>query len=566
MFRFLRQGTRPPFYICACFFLASGLLLVACASTPQAKSTGGSGSSTPLATLTPEPVYDFPAINANYVYDQLYYMSLAFQQRESGFDISSEQNGHKAFAQYWAQEMQNNLRGFAPHIAYDYFKGGWISRSSDSPSYNVEVTIPGALHPEQVVVVGSHYDGMHVSQGSAFDDTSGCAIMLGEARALADYWRAHHLYPARTLRFVIFDAEEQGILGSYHYVNSTVNGDTANLVAMINEEQSGFSYPVRFLGKVSNPLIPLHVWNVSASGQPFFADLIKSAVPVVSNEMRMLGYTSVTYHGDRGQDVSQLVFTPEQASQMVIAGDMLGGSDDAGFDQAKVPALTFIAGDEGVYDARSGMYKTPGIPDNQSYPFDTHYDTLQLMNGYANGETKKSQALVLALDFQTMLQAWMFNQPDLVGHVAAGQLPAGPLSAISDIGIVQPGMALKLEAQSAFDPSSPQSQVSYHWNFGDGVQLDGAQVQHIYSHAGTYTLTLNVKDASGTRQISKRLKVTLNPPVYANPFFQVLQRERDTGNELARGDHHPPASFQFPPIVQNGDGLTSDDHFPGHNG
>src|SRR5215470_336084 len=114
-------------------------------------------------------------------------MSTAFQQRESGFDQDPEHNGHQAFAHYWAQTMQANLSGFAPEIAYDRFQGGWISRPADSPSYNVEVTIPGALHPDQVVIVGAHYDGMHVSQGSAFDDTSGCAILLGEARALGDY-------------------------------------------------------------------------------------------------------------------------------------------------------------------------------------------------------------------------------------------------------------------------------------------------------------------------------------------------------------------------------------------
>jgi hypothetical protein len=347
-----RRGPHPAsfssFQPLVLFFLVFGLLLLsACDSAPQPKSKASSTPNTPVATSVPAPSYDFPAVNANYIYDQLYYMSMTFQQRESGFDLSPEHNGHKAFAHYWAQAMQQNLRGFHPQVSYDTFTGGWISRPGDSPSYNVEVTIPGALHPDQVVIVGSHYDGMHISQGSAFDDTSGCAIMLGEARALGDYWHAHHLYPARTLRFVIFDAEEQGILGSYHYVNSTVNGDTATLVAMINEEQSGFSYPVRFLGKASNPILPLQIWNVYGSGKPFFADLIRSALPVVASEMRTMGYISVTYHGDNGKDINLPVFTADQIQQAVRAGESLGGSDDAGFDQAHVPALTFIAGDEG---------------------------------------------------------------------------------------------------------------------------------------------------------------------------------------------------------------------------
>ncbi|HEV2458909.1 MAG TPA: M28 family peptidase, partial [Ktedonobacterales bacterium] len=360
------------------------------------------GKATPPPNTGPSvPIFDFPAVDANYVYDQLYFMSSTFQQRESGFDRSPEDNGHQAFARYWAQQMQQNLRGFGPAITYDSFQGGWISRAADSPSYNVEVIVPGALHPEQVVVVGSHYDGMHVSQGSAFDDTSGCAILLGEARALGDYWRAHHLFPARTLRFVLFDAEEQGLLGSYHYVNSTVTGDTANIVAILNEEQSGFSYPVRFLGLASNPVIPLHVWN-TYNGKTYFSGLIQTALIAVGAEMRTMGFTSVPYRGDHGQDVSLPVFTADQQSQVLVAGDALGGSDDAGFDEANVPALTFIAGDEGTYDPQTGRSQTPNIPDNEAYPFDTHDDTIQLMNGYASGATAKSRALALALEFQTM--------------------------------------------------------------------------------------------------------------------------------------------------------------------
>jgi Peptidase family M28/PKD domain len=544
------QPFLPPLLLCALVLLSGCTVGV----QPRSKASPTFG---PTA-LT----YDFPAVDANYVYDQLYYMSTKFLQRESGFDLSAEHNGHHAFAQYWAQQMQTNLQGFAPVVTYDTFTGGWISRPAESPSYNVEVTIAGALHPEQIVVVGSHYDGMHVSLGSAFDDTSGCAILLGEARALADYWRGHHLYPARTVRFVLFDAEEEGILGSYHYVNSTVNGDTSNIVAMLNEEQSSFSYPVRFLGQASNPVIPLHVWNVDGSKE-FFNNLMRSALPVVSGEMRTLGYTSVTYHSAQGQPVTMPVFTPEQIPQMLVTGDLLGGSDDVGFDQANVPALTFIAGDEGVQDPTTGQYQTPNIPANEAYPFDTHLDTIQLINGYANGETQKSQALVLALEFQTMLQAWMINQPELVGNVTFDQLPTGPLATISDIGILKPGVVVKLAAQSAFDPRAAQSQLQYTWSFGDGSGASGAQVQHTYAASGTYTLELTVQSATGTRHISKQLLVTENSPAYVNVFLPILQQERARGSGLAQGDYQPPSDYQMPPIRHDGDGLTSADRFLG---
>src|SRR5207245_6095081 len=97
-------------------------------------------------------------------------------------------------------------------------------------------------------------DGEAKSKPAANDDARGCAIELGVARAMGEYWRSHQLYPARTLRFVIFDAEEQGLFGSFHYLNSTINGDVKNLVAMFNEEQNAIAYPLRYLGQLSNPI------------------------------------------------------------------------------------------------------------------------------------------------------------------------------------------------------------------------------------------------------------------------------------------------------------------------
>ena len=123
-----------------------------------------------------------------------------------------------------------DLAGFRPPVRIDPFPiSGWSGRPAKTPAFNVEVTVPAAVSdPADIVVIGCHYDGEAVSTQSANDDASGCAIELGVARALATYWRMEHLYPARTLRFVIFDAEEQGVYGSFHYLNSTINGDTGS--------------------------------------------------------------------------------------------------------------------------------------------------------------------------------------------------------------------------------------------------------------------------------------------------------------------------------------------------
>ncbi|HEU0002558.1 MAG TPA: M28 family peptidase [Ktedonobacteraceae bacterium] len=164
-----------------------------------------------------------PAVDPAYVYNQLFYVGTHFLRREAGYDnnLPPTLNGHDEFAAYWSQEMQKNLQGFGAQVRRDTFAvQGWVGRPTTVPAFNVEVSVPGVTHPEQVVVIGCHYDGEAVSTQSAFDDASGCAIELGVAKAMGAYWRSQHVYPARTLRFVIFDAEEQGLYGSFHYVNN----------------------------------------------------------------------------------------------------------------------------------------------------------------------------------------------------------------------------------------------------------------------------------------------------------------------------------------------------------
>ncbi|HYT34668.1 MAG TPA: M28 family peptidase, partial [Ktedonobacteraceae bacterium] len=242
---------------CACclFLLAISALLAivspisASASSPKSKSQH-------------DALADFPTVDPNYIYDQLFFMATSFQRREAGYDnnLPVNENGHDEYAAYWANELVKNMAGFGAQVRRDAFPvAGWVGRPATVPAFNLEVTIPGVTYPAQVVVIGCHYDGEAVSTQSANDDASGCAIELGVARAMGIYWRSHHTYPARTLRFVIFDAEEQGLYGSFHYLNNTINGDVNNIVAMFNEEQNGIAYPLRYLGKMSNPLLPFYV-------------------------------------------------------------------------------------------------------------------------------------------------------------------------------------------------------------------------------------------------------------------------------------------------------------------
>ncbi len=469
---------------------------------------------------------DFPTVDPDYIYNQLFYVATHFQHREAGYDnnLSVTMNGHDEFAAYWSQEMLHNLQGFGAQVLQDPFPvQGWQGRPAAVPAFNVEVSVPGALHPEQVVVIGCHYDGEAVSTQSANDDASGCAIELGVAKAMGIYWRSHHLYPARTLRFVIFDAEEQGLLGSFHYLNSTINGDTRNIVAMFNEEQNGIAYPLRFLGKTSNPLLPFYVdmspltnsglYPAQSKLSPAqrdnitrFRALMQQAVPAAFAQFQAIGFQALTYRNDSNQTVSQPIFTPDQASNVHLGNDTLGGSDQIPFTLAGLPCVTF-AGNSTYYDAN---------PPPWSYPFDQPQDTIQLMNTFASGNSPKAEALVLALALPGMLTTWMLHQPAILGDIPVNAPAVGPapLAAISDVGQTQVGQNISLYAEG----NNNSNDLTYSWKFGDGATASGASVNHVYAAAGSYTLTLTVSSPRGSRHISKLINVVTKPTNYANPY------------------------------------------------
>jgi carboxypeptidase Q len=78
---------------------------------------------------------------------------------------------------------------------------------------NVVGEIEGAVHPEEVVLVGAHLDSWDLSPG-ATDDGTGVAAVLAAAKAI----HISGVRPDRTIRFVLFTGEEQGLLGSKAYV------------------------------------------------------------------------------------------------------------------------------------------------------------------------------------------------------------------------------------------------------------------------------------------------------------------------------------------------------------
>jgi carboxypeptidase Q len=92
---------------------------------------------------------------------------------------------------------------------------------------NVVGDIRGTEHPEQIVVVGGHLDSWDLASG-ATDNGVGAAATLGAAQAIIRSGQK----PRRTIRFVLFTGEEEGLLGSIAYVKAH-QSEMANYIAAV---------------------------------------------------------------------------------------------------------------------------------------------------------------------------------------------------------------------------------------------------------------------------------------------------------------------------------------------
>lgn len=80
-------------------------------------------------------------------------------------------------------------------------------------SANVIGEIPGREHPEETFVVGAHLDSWDLSEGATDNGTGSSSVL-----AAADAILKSGVRPRRTIRFVLFTGEEQGLLGSLAYI------------------------------------------------------------------------------------------------------------------------------------------------------------------------------------------------------------------------------------------------------------------------------------------------------------------------------------------------------------
>src|SRR3954470_20012143 len=292
----------------ACLAAAGAAIFVASGALPARSQTGQTA----------------PAVDVNYLYGQLFNMGYDDVYRVSGADgdprnyadpynIPSTINGWQEFWKSWKTQLTStdamgSVAKFAT-VSDHYFRRLPEQRTNPNyqfdPNYkfdsdDAEVTIPGAGCPGSRVLIAAHgdlapvsptiageinnptgslsgADGFtaarrhitlsNLSNGGAYDDTSGVAMTMAEYQALLRWYAANGTYPSKTFKVALIDADagraKDGTYmreGSEYYTKNLIPKGPQGQYAMFGMmNANGASYPAYHMGTA-------HYWNNPTAG------------------------------------------------------------------------------------------------------------------------------------------------------------------------------------------------------------------------------------------------------------------------------------------------------------
>ena len=229
------------------------------------------------------------------------------------------------------------------------------------PAYNVIGVLEGS-HPtlkNEVIVVGAHYDHLgRGGQGSlaqregeihhgADDNASGVAGVLELARMFTLAPR-----PKRTIVFMAFSGEEEGLLGSNYYVNHPLL-PVANTVAMLNMDMIGRMKDSKLvIGGVGTAKEWRDIINSNNFSQTTTVDVHGTATGSTTDRRTTTGMPIVVSANGRPIVSS----TSERGFDLTLQEDGYGPSDHSSFYSKQLPVLFFWTGTHSDYHKPSDTF------------------------------------------------------------------------------------------------------------------------------------------------------------------------------------------------------------------
>lgn len=188
-------------------------------------------------------------------------------------------------------------------------------------SYNVIAEVTGSSKPNEIVLIGAHLDSWDEGTG-AIDDGAGVAIVTAAAKHIQDLPQK----PARTVRVVLYAAEEIGLVGGKAYAEAHKAELPLHYIAAESDFGAGPIYQIdtkvsdNVFAQVQESIKPMTyngvaLSNNQASGGPDVSMLPALGVPVAS--LRQDGHDYFDYHHTPNDTLDKI--NPKALAQNVAA-------------------------------------------------------------------------------------------------------------------------------------------------------------------------------------------------------------------------------------------------------
>jgi Zn-dependent M28 family amino/carboxypeptidase len=190
-------------------------------------------------------------------------------------------------------------------------------------SYNVIGEFTGSEKPNEVVLISAHLDSWDEGTG-ALDDGAGVGIVTAAAKLIKDTIGQ----PKRTIRVILYAAEEIGLVGAYQYVRT--NKDDLENIIFAAESDFGagqiYQLDTRFNEVVRNDpqdlyaalkAIGVELGNNTTNGGPDVSMLPSHGVPVIA--LKQDGTYYFDYHHTPNDTLDKIELDDIRQNQTVWA-------------------------------------------------------------------------------------------------------------------------------------------------------------------------------------------------------------------------------------------------------
>ena len=458
--------------------------------------------------------------------------------------IAGECPNHQLeYIAYYQETMRDILGEFGVTFRnYEFFNPG-TGNTLSGRAINPAAIVPGSDHPDEQIVIGAHYDKTTDGPASTWDSQEGHAQMIRIAKIMADYWKATGTRPAATVKFIPWDAEESGTLGSLDYAqNNVVPGEESKVRAYFNTDPCAGGYPAYRFG---NPQDRVDLGIQLADPEAITEFPANRAEAFEPNAKRWLEEVF-----DRLDDT----LTLDAGEREIFISTGEGGANaDIGRDvNIGRGRPTLFSSDWRNFEALGIPFFNPGPevtgPDNQNNPnnpdalaiLHTPNDNQTTLNAYTgagpsqlNGQTF-SEGWMKGMEMCSQLLAHGMLQPEMGG----GQSTNGDVVAYYE---ALPNEALqnqqvRFDARGSYQYANPQSreqvpedQLAYEWDFGDGTTGTGREVQHSYPDIGVYQSRLTVRNTATGQTDTMQVPITVIGSNFAAPVLEKPAPEDEDG-------------------------------------